>query len=85
MRRELRMTCEDERRASGLPTGLMVDRVTGPAADAGIQPGDIALSLNDTLVESQDQMASVEAKAGKEIAVLIERNNARRFVSVKLR
>ena len=76
---------EDERRASGLAVGLMVDGVSGPAASAGIQPGDIILSLNDTLVESQEQVATLEAKAGKVIAVLIQRHNARSFVSVKPR
>ncbi|CAE6730547.1 hypothetical protein R69888_02039 [Paraburkholderia haematera] len=76
---------EDERRARDLPVGLMVDGVDGPAASAGIQPGDIVLSLNGTLVETQSEVASLEAKAGKEIAVLIQRNNARSFVSVKPR
>ncbi|WP_408216544.1 trypsin-like peptidase domain-containing protein [Paraburkholderia sediminicola] len=76
---------EGERRASGLAVGLMVDEVHGPAAAAGIQPGDIVLSLNGTLVESQEQVAALEAKAAKEIAVLIQRNNARSFVSVELR
>ncbi len=76
---------EDERRASGLAVGLMVDGVSGPAASAGIQPGDIIVSLNDTLVESQEQVAALEAKAGKVIAVLIQRHNARSFVSVKPR
>ncbi|TKC92290.1 PDZ domain-containing protein [Trinickia terrae] len=76
---------EDERRTSGLPVGLMVDQVAGPAANAGIQPGDIVVSLNDTLVESQEQAASLETKAGKTIAVLIQRNNVRHFVSVKLK
>ncbi|MEZ0606072.1 trypsin-like peptidase domain-containing protein [Paraburkholderia sp. IW21] len=76
---------EGERRTSGLAVGLMVEGVHGPAATAGIQPGDIVLSLNGTLVESQEQVAALEAKAGKEIAVLIQRNNARSFVSVELR
>jgi serine protease Do len=76
---------EDERRTSGLAVGLMVDGVSGPAARAGIQPGDVVLSLNDTLVESPEQVAALEAKAGKEVAVLIQRHNARSFVSVKLR
>ena len=75
----------DELRARGLAVGLMVDGVEGPAASAGIQPGDIVLSLNGTLVETQADVAALEAKAGKEIAVLIQRNNARSFVSVKPR
>jgi S1-C subfamily serine protease len=43
----------------------MVDEVHGPAASADIQPGDIVLSLNGTLVESQEQVAALEAKAAK--------------------
>jgi serine protease Do len=76
---------EDERRTIDLAVGLMVDEVHEPAASAGIQPGDIVLSLNDTLVETQEQVAELEAKAGKVMAVLIQRNHARSFVSVKLR
>ncbi|WP_133664844.1 trypsin-like peptidase domain-containing protein [Paraburkholderia sp. BL10I2N1] len=76
---------EDERRTIDLAVGLMVDEVHEPAASAGIQPGDIVLSLNDTLVESQEQVTELEARAGKVVAVLIQRNHARSFVSVKLR
>jgi serine protease Do len=76
---------EDERRTSDLAVGLMVDGVDGPAASAGIQPGDIVLSLNDTLVETQEDVTALEAKAGKEVAVLIQRNHARSFVSVEVK
>jgi Do/DeqQ family serine protease len=74
---------DEERRATGLPTGLMVDAADGPAASAGIQAGDVVLSLNDTLVETQEDVAALEARAGKQVAVLIQRKNARSFVSVK--
>jgi S1-C subfamily serine protease len=74
---------DEERRTTGLATGLMVDGVDGPAASAGIQVGDVVLSLNDTLVETQEEVAALEAKAGKQVAVLIQRKNARSFVSVK--
>ncbi|WP_449179427.1 trypsin-like peptidase domain-containing protein [Trinickia sp. YCB016] len=76
---------EDEKRASDLPLGLMVDEVTGPAARAGIQPGDIVLSFNGELLESQDDASALEAKAKKPIAVLIQRHNVRRFVSIEAR
>jgi S1-C subfamily serine protease len=56
---------EGERRASGLAVGLMVDEAHGPAASADIQPGDIVLSLNGTLVESQEQVAALDAKSAK--------------------
>ncbi|MDI9682116.1 PDZ domain-containing protein, partial [Burkholderia cenocepacia] len=56
----------------------------GPAARAGIQPGDVVLELNDTLLETPDDVQTLEAKGGV-IAVLIQRNNARKFVSVRAR
>ncbi|MDN7426211.1 MULTISPECIES: trypsin-like peptidase domain-containing protein [unclassified Burkholderia] len=76
---------DDERRSTGLAVGMMVDAVHGPAARAGIQPGDVVLSLNDTLLETPDDVPSLEANGGSVIAVLIQRNNARKFVSVRVR
>ncbi|RQT26728.1 trypsin-like peptidase domain-containing protein [Burkholderia contaminans] len=75
---------DDERRSTGLAVGMMVDAVHGPAAKAGIQPGDVVLELNDTLLETPDDIPTLEAN-GSVIAVLIQRNNARRFVSVHAR
>jgi S1-C subfamily serine protease len=76
---------EEEKRATGLPLGLMVEDATGPAAKAGVRRGDVVLTLDETLVETQDQAAELEAKATKSIEVLIQRNHARNFVAVQLR
>ncbi|WP_341314005.1 trypsin-like peptidase domain-containing protein [Paraburkholderia sp. IMGN_8] len=76
---------DGERRTSGLPQGLMVDGVYGAAASAGIQPGDIVLSLNGTLVASQEELAALATTAGKKVALLIQRDHARSFISVELR
>ncbi|KVC17085.1 trypsin-like peptidase domain-containing protein [Burkholderia diffusa] len=73
-----------ERRSTGLAVGMMVDAVHGPAANAGIRPGDVVLELNDTLLETPDDVQTLEAKGGV-IAVLIQRENARKFVSVRAR
>ncbi|CAG2341795.1 peptidase S1 [Burkholderia sola] len=74
-----------ERRSTGLAIGMMVDAVHGPAARAGILPGDVVLELNDTLLETPDDVQTLEASGGSVIAVLIQRNNARKFVSVRVR
>jgi len=63
---------------------MMVDAVHGPAARAGIQPGDVVLEINDALLETPDDVQSLEAN-GSVIALLIQRNNARKFVSVRVR
>ncbi|MBM2771097.1 trypsin-like peptidase domain-containing protein [Burkholderia anthina] len=76
---------DDERRSTGLAVGMMVDAVHGPAASAGIRPGDVVLELNDTLLETPDDVQTLEATGGSVIAVLIQRDNARRFVSVHAR
>ncbi|RQZ20804.1 PDZ domain-containing protein [Burkholderia sp. Bp9031] len=73
-----------ERRSTGLAVGMMVDAVYGPAARAGIRPGDVVLELNDTLLETPDDVQALEARGGV-IAVLIQRDNARKFVSVRAR
>ena len=75
----------EEKRSTGLPLGLMVDASTGPAAKAGVRPGDVVLSFDDTMVETQEEAAALEAKATKSMSLLIQRNNARSFVAVKLR
>ncbi|MCP3719742.1 trypsin-like peptidase domain-containing protein [Paraburkholderia sp. CNPSo 3281] len=75
----------EEKRTTGLPLGLMVEASTGPAASAGVRAGDVVLSLDDTLVESQEQAVALEAKATKSMSLLIQRNNARSFVAVKIR
>ncbi|HKR38991.1 MAG TPA: trypsin-like peptidase domain-containing protein [Paraburkholderia sp.] len=75
----------EEKRSTGLPLGLMVEASTGPAASAGVRAGDVVLSLDDTLVESQEQAVALEAKATKSVSLLIQRNNARSFVAVKIR
>jgi S1-C subfamily serine protease len=76
---------EEEKRSTGLPLGLMVEASTGPAASAGVRAGDVVLSLDDTLIETQEQAAALESKATKSMSLLIQRNNARSFVAVKVR
>ncbi|WP_322034039.1 trypsin-like peptidase domain-containing protein [Paraburkholderia sp. J76] len=75
----------EEKRSIDLPLGLMVDASTGPAATAGVRAGDVVLSLDGTLVESQEDAAALEAKAATSMSLLIQRNHARKFVVVKVR
>jgi len=73
----------DERREAGTD-GLVVEQVSGPAERAGIQPGDIILSLNGNQVKSVEELRSLVAKAGKRVALLVQREDAKIFVPVDL-
>jgi len=74
----------DEQRQSGVNEGLLVEDVSGAAARAGIQPGDVILSVNGTSIHSVDQLRSLVSKAGKHVAILVQREDARIFVPVDL-
>ncbi|MFC4521501.1 Do family serine endopeptidase [Cupriavidus pinatubonensis] len=75
---------EAERRSNGLANGLVVEDASGAAARAGIEPGDVILSLNGTPIASREQLRGLAAKAGKQVALLILRDNARIFIPVEL-
>lgn len=73
-----------EQRQAEVKGGLLVENAGGAAARAGIQPGDIIVSVNGEQVSSPEQLRALIAKAGKRVALLIERGDARIFVPVDL-
>ena len=74
----------DEQKQAGVTGGLVVENATGPAANAGIQPGDTILSLNGTPVKSVEQLKALVSKAGKHVALLIQRDDMKRFVAIDI-
>jgi S1-C subfamily serine protease len=74
-----------ERRTTGLPAGVMVDSATGAAAGAGIQAGDIILSVNSEPVNTRDGLETSIARGGKEVALLIQRDTGRSFISLTVK
>jgi serine protease Do len=74
----------DEQRQVGVRGGLLVEDVTGPAARAGIERGDIILALNGTPVKSIDELAGLAARSGKTLALLVQRDDAKIFVPIDL-
>jgi serine protease Do len=63
---------------------LIVDAVAGPAAAAGIQPGDIILGVNGKPVRSTADLMAAAKSAGKTIALLIQRQDHQIFVPLRL-
>ena len=74
----------EERRESGLKSGLVVQQAGGPAARAGLQAGDVILSCNGSPVSSVEQLRALVGKANKHVALLIQRDDAQIFVPVDL-
>jgi serine protease Do len=80
---------EAMRKPKGLPMqgGVVVESVTGQAArEAGIQQGDIILSLNGIEVESVPQFNKLVADlpADRTVAVLVHRNTGPIFLALRV-
>jgi serine protease Do len=80
----LRPLNPEERQEAGVSGGLIVEQAQGRAAEAGIQPGDVVLSVDGTAVQSVDQLRKLVQAHDKQIALLIQRGEARLFVPVTL-
>jgi serine protease Do len=74
----------DEKREAELAGGLVVEDVNGPAARAGLQPGDVILAFNGKPVNSAAELRSLVGNGGKTVALLVQREGARRYVAVPL-
>jgi serine protease Do len=62
----------------------VVEDAQGRAAEAGIQPGDVVLSVDGTPVQTVAQLRKMVKDHDKQIALLIQRGDARLFVPVTL-
>jgi serine protease Do len=64
--------------------GLLIENVSGPAARAGVQSGDVLLAVNGTPAKNVEQVREAVAKVGKSVALLIQRDGDRIFVPVRV-
>ena len=80
----LRPLSPEERQQAGVPGGLLVEDAQGRAADAGIQPGDVVLSVDGTPVQTVAQLRKLVKDHDKQIALLIQRGDSRLFFPVTL-
>ena len=75
----------EERKEAGVASGgLVVEGVSGPAERAGVEPGDVILSVNGMPVSSVDQMKSIVAKSNKSAALLVQRGEDKIFVPIRI-
>ena len=80
----LRPLQPDEKQASGLDNGLLVQQASGPAAMAGVQSGDVLISINGLPVKNIEQVRAAVARSEKSVALLILRGGDKIFVPVNL-
>ena len=73
-----------ERRQAGIPSGLLVEDAGGPAQVAGVQPGDVLLSVNGKPVNSVEQVRDMVGKSSKSVALLIQRGDDKIFIPVRI-
>jgi serine protease Do len=80
----LRPLERQELRGSGLDHGLLIERVTGPAQLAGVQPGDVLLALNGKPVQNVEQVRDALKVKPASVALLVARDGQQIFVPVRL-
>src|ERR1700733_6822091 len=63
---------------------LLIEDVTGPALAAGLQAGDVVLGVNGAGVTTVAELKREVARAGRSVALLIQREDAQIYVPVDI-
>ncbi|HEV7609803.1 MAG TPA: DegQ family serine endoprotease [Steroidobacteraceae bacterium] len=82
----VRPLSREEKRSVGTEGSLVVEDVQGPAARAGLQPGDVILAVNNHDIHSTRDLRDVAAKLrrGDAAALLVERGGNQIFVPLRV-
>jgi serine protease Do len=80
----VRPLTSEERKSRSIDGGVVVERAEGPAAEAGIQAGDVILAFGDAKVENVDQLRKLVDRSKGSVAVLVKRDEATIYVPVRI-
>lgn len=72
-----------EARRLGVAGGLVVEASGGVAARAGIQRGDVILAVGNQPLNSAEQFAKLLERAGKTVALLVQRGEQQQYVVIR--
>jgi serine protease Do len=62
---------------------VLVVRAQGAARDAGVQRGDFVLNVNGRSVKTAKEFRDAVDKAGKAVALLVQRGNSQIFIPIR--
>ena len=74
----------DERKSAETEGYLLVEDVTGPAAAAGVRPGDVILGVNGKPVKSVSELKTATNNSNKTVAILLEREGTQLFLPIRI-
>mgnify|MGYP001451693370 FL=1 len=74
----------DERQQLHTMGRLVVEESVGPAAEAGVEPGDVVLAVNGAPVASVGEFRNSLARADGVVALLIQREGAQIYIPVRM-
>ena len=81
----LRALTRDEQSKAHVQGGLLIEGVAGPAARAGLVPGDVLLAINGVAVNSVEQVRRLMDSQPRSVALLILHEGERLFVPMELK
>ena len=73
-----------EQRQANTQGGVLVEEARGPAANAGIQQGDIVLAANGAPVSTAADLRTAVEESKGHVALLVQRGDQRLFVPVRV-
>ena len=74
----------EEMKSADVPNGVVVEDVAGAAARAGVRQGDVIVAVNNVPIKSPEQLRELVSKAGKSVALLVQREDTRIFIPVTI-
>ena len=79
----VRALTPEEQKSAG-KSGVLVEKSGGAAAKAGVQPGDVIVGVGATRINTPEELKAQVEKAGKTVALLIDRQGRQIYVPVKI-